>query len=172
MLYDILTKLRLVCVFITVYDRPVKSAGVESHFTQHATDPLLSMLDNNDQKTTHQTQVVHRPLSPNTRFNVFLNFFEAQRIFPLPQPDDVDLKCSVGGVTRDSTGTDSGSWDGVDTQDVLLTADTPPPCPQNLCPQLHSSPADQALAQLSCPTSFEPTGERDTPPMDACDLRY
>ncbi|XP_034458148.1 rho guanine nucleotide exchange factor 28 isoform X3 [Hippoglossus hippoglossus] len=125
---------------LSEYDHPVKSAGVESHFTQHATDPLLSMFDI-DQKTGHQTQ-----------------------------PDDVDLKYSVSGVTSDSTGTDSGLWDAVDTQDLLLTTDTPPPCPENLCPQLHSSPADQALAKLSCPTSFEPTDERDTPPMDACDL--
>ncbi|CAB1455847.1 unnamed protein product [Pleuronectes platessa] len=126
---------------LSVHDHPVKSAGVESHFTQHATDPLLSMFDINDQKTPHQTQL-----------------------------DDVDLTYSVSGVTSDSTGSDSGLWDALDTQDLLLTTDTPPPCPENLCPQLHSSPADQALAKMSCPTSFEPTDERDSPPMDACDL--
>ncbi|XP_062268683.1 rho guanine nucleotide exchange factor 28 [Platichthys flesus] len=126
---------------LSAHDHPVKSAGVESHFTQHATDPLLSMFDINDQKTTHRTQL-----------------------------DDVDLEYSVGGVTSDSTGTDSGLWDAVDTQDLLLTTDTPPPCPEDLCPQLHSSPADQALAKMSCPTSFEPADERDSPPMDACDL--
>nr|XP_019938029.1 PREDICTED: rho guanine nucleotide exchange factor 28-like [Paralichthys olivaceus] len=130
---------------LSVYDHPVKSSGVESHFTQHATDPLLSM-DIKDRKTTHPTQL-----------------------------DDVDLKHSISGVTSDSTGTDSGLWDGVDSQDLLLTTDTPPPSSENLCPSsalssLPLSPADRALARLSFPTSFQPTDERDSPPMDASDL--
>ncbi|XP_040013319.1 rho guanine nucleotide exchange factor 28 isoform X2 [Xiphias gladius] len=126
----------------SVNGHPMKSSAVQSQFTQHATDPLLSMINSNDQTITHQTQAV-----------------------------DVDLKYSVSAVTRDSTGTDSGLWD---SQDLLLATDTPPPYSENFHPHsvpcsLPLSPADQALARPN-PISFEPTNERDSPPMDTCDL--
>ncbi|XP_018529451.1 rho guanine nucleotide exchange factor 28 isoform X2 [Lates calcarifer] len=130
---------------LSVNGHPMKSSGVQ--FTQHAIDPLLSMINSNDQTVTQQ-----------------------------PQADSVDLKYSVTGVTRDSTGTDSSLWDTVDSQDLLLATDTPPPCSEeNFFPHSEPcspppSPADQALARLNRPTSFEPTNERYSPPMDTCDL--
>ncbi|XP_056259969.1 rho guanine nucleotide exchange factor 28 isoform X2 [Seriola aureovittata] len=130
----------------SVNGHPMKSSGVESQFTQRAPDPLLSMINSNDQTIAHQTQ-----------------------------PDDVDLKYSISGVTRDSTGTDSGLWDTVDSQDLLLATDTPLPFSENFyhnsvpC-SLPLSPPDQALARLNRPICFEPTNERDSPPMDTCDL--
>lgn len=81
-------------------------------------------------------------------------------------------------MTRDSTGTDSGLWDTVDSDDLLLLAtDTPPPYSDDFytaslpcSPPL--SPAGQALARLSRPAYSEPTDQRESPPMDTCDLRY
>ncbi|XP_026153056.1 rho guanine nucleotide exchange factor 28 isoform X3 [Mastacembelus armatus] len=88
------------------------------------------------------------------------------------QADDVDFKFSISGVTRDSTGTDSGIQN---TEVLLIATDTPPPHPKDLC--LHSvpcfpplSPAVQALTRLNHPTSYESTIHRDSPPMDSCDL--
>ncbi|KAF0038914.1 hypothetical protein F2P81_009398 [Scophthalmus maximus] len=132
---------------LSVCGHAVKTGRAESQFTQHDTDPLLSTINSSDKKTTQRSQA-----------------------------DDVDLKCNIGGVTRDSTGTDSGLWDSSESQDLPLATDTPPAYSENLCPYsvCHSpplSPADQAPARLSCPTSSEQTNERDSPPMDACDLR-
>ncbi|XP_035481788.2 rho guanine nucleotide exchange factor 28 isoform X2 [Scophthalmus maximus] len=131
---------------LSVCGHAVKTGRAESQFTQHDTDPLLSTINSSDKKTTQRSQA-----------------------------DDVDLKCNIGGVTRDSTGTDSGLWDSSESQDLPLATDTPPAYSENLCPYsvCHSpplSPADQAPARLSCPTSSEQTNERDSPPMDACDL--
>ncbi|XP_071321529.1 rho guanine nucleotide exchange factor 28 isoform X2 [Trachinotus anak] len=104
-------------------------------------DRLLSMIDSNNQ-TIHQTQA-----------------------------GDVDPKYSLSGVTRDSTGTDNGLWDTVDSQDLLLATDTPPPYSETFYPcSPLLSPAHQALARLNRPICFEPTNERDSPPMDTCDL--
>ncbi|XP_074474476.1 rho guanine nucleotide exchange factor 28 isoform X3 [Sebastes fasciatus] len=113
---------------------------------QRATDPLLSMINSSDQTITHHTQ-----------------------------EEDADIKFSVSGVTRDSTGTDSGLWDTVDSEDLLPATDTPPPysgdfSPPSLPCSLPLSPTDQALARLSRPTSSEPTNHRESPPMDTCDL--
>ncbi|KAG7241218.1 hypothetical protein INR49_025961 [Caranx melampygus] len=122
---------------------PMKTSGVQS---QHAPDSLLSIIDSNNQTIARQTQ-----------------------------DDEVDLKCSISGVTRDSSGTDSGLWDTVDAQDLLPATDTPPPYSENYYPNsvpcsLPLSPPDQALARLNRPICFEPTNERDSPPMDTCDL--
>ncbi|KAM7368740.1 hypothetical protein PAMP_013050 [Pampus punctatissimus] len=81
--------------------------------------------------------------------------------------DDADTRCSVSGVTTDSTGTDSGLWDTVDSDDLLLATDTPPPYSED-SPQL--SPADQALTRLKRLASSESTNQRGSPPMDTCDL--
>ncbi|KAK2818736.1 hypothetical protein Q5P01_024297 [Channa striata] len=82
---------------------------------------------------------------------------------------------SVSGVTRDSTGTDSGLWDTVDSDDLLLATDTPPPGPEDVhltrVPSSHPlSPADQALARLNHLTFIEKIHHRDSPPVDTCDL--
>ncbi|XP_040915053.1 rho guanine nucleotide exchange factor 28 isoform X2 [Toxotes jaculatrix] len=131
---------------LSVNGHPMKSSGAQSQFTQCAADPLLSMMNSNEQTITHPTQA-----------------------------EDDDLKFSVSGVTRDSTGTDSGLWDTVDSQDLLLATDTPPPYSESFFS--HSipcsppvSPSGQALGRLNRPISFEPTNERDSPPMDTCDL--
>ncbi|KAM3599229.1 uncharacterized protein V6R79_002353 [Siganus canaliculatus] len=86
------------------------------------------------------------------------------------QVEDADVKFSVGGVTRDSTGTDTGLELGsVASKDLLLATDTPPPdseafyLPSAACSS-PLSPADQALARLNRSTSSE------SPPMDTCDL--
>lgn len=96
---------------------------------------------------------------------------------PLPQVEDADNKCSVLGVTRDSTGTEGGIWDTLDSEDLLLATDTPPPYSGDFYPpSAPCSPplslADQALARLSRSASSEPTNQREGPPMDTCDLRY
>ena len=97
----------------------------------------------------------------------------------LPQADDADTKCNISGVTSDSTATDSGLWDTVDSEDLLLATDTPPPYTEDFYSPsvpcslpLQLSRADQALARLSRLTSPESTNQRDSPPMDTCDLRY
>ncbi|KAM6901040.1 rho guanine nucleotide exchange factor 28 isoform 3-T3 [Lycodopsis pacificus] len=89
------------------------------------------------------------------------------------QDEDAEIMNIVSGVTRDSTGTDSGLWDAVDSEDLLPATDTPPPYSEDFyLPSLPCSPplspADQALARLNRPVSSEPT--RDSPPMDTCDL--
>ncbi|XP_068608751.1 rho guanine nucleotide exchange factor 28 [Brachionichthys hirsutus] len=71
------------------------------------------------------------------------------------QLEDVDAKCSIVGVTRDSTGTDSGLWDAVDSDDLLPDIDTPPPYPEDSYPP----PAPLSLARLT-----------ETPLMDSSDL--
>ncbi|TDH02260.1 hypothetical protein EPR50_G00171190 [Perca flavescens] len=132
---------------LSVNGHPMQSGGVQSQSPQRATDPLLSMINSSDQTFTHQTQ-----------------------------EEDDDIKCSVREVTRDSTGTDSGLWDAVESDDLLLLAtDTPPPYSDDFytasipcSPPL--SPAGQALARLSRPASSEPTDARESPPMDTCDL--
>ncbi|XP_026210237.1 rho guanine nucleotide exchange factor 28 isoform X2 [Anabas testudineus] len=90
------------------------------------------------------------------------------------QLEDVDIKYSISGVTRDSTGTDSGLWDTVDSEDLLQATDTPPPCSDVFClpsvPSHPLSPVDQSLARLNCPNFFETTNHRHSPTMDACDL--
>lgn len=95
----------------------------------------------------------------------------------LPQVDDANTGCIISGVTSDSTGTDSGLWDTVDSEDLLLATDTPPPYSEDSYPpsvpcSLPLSPADQALTRLNRLASSEPTNQRDSPPMDTCDLRY
>ncbi|XP_029300781.1 LOW QUALITY PROTEIN: rho guanine nucleotide exchange factor 28 [Cottoperca gobio] len=127
---------------LSVNGHPMQSGGVQSQFIQRATDPLLSMINSSDHIITHRTQ-----------------------------EEDADSKYSVGGVTRDSTGTDSGLWETVD----LLAVDAPPSCSEDFyvpsppcSPSL--SPADQTLARLNRPTCSEPTNRRESSPMESCDL--
>lgn len=80
-------------------------------------------------------------------------------------------------MTADSTGTDGRLWDAVDSQALLLATDTPPPYPEDFDPPSvffspQISPADQALARLTSPASSDSTNQRESPPMDTCDLRY
>lgn len=95
----------------------------------------------------------------------------------LPQVDDADTKYSISGVTSDSTGTEGGIWDMMDSEDLLLATDTPPPFSEDFYPpSAPSSPllslADQALTRLNRSASSDPANQRRSPPMDACDLRY
>ncbi|XP_067341357.1 rho guanine nucleotide exchange factor 28 isoform X3 [Channa argus] len=131
---------------IAVNGHPVHAGGLRSQFTLCATDPPVSVINSGTQTLTQHTQV-----------------------------DDVDIKYSVSGVTRDSTGADSGLWDTVDSDDLLLATDTPPPIPGDVRLPHEAcshplSPADQALARLNRRTSFDKTNRRDSPPMDTCDL--
>ncbi|XP_070845479.1 rho guanine nucleotide exchange factor 28 [Chaetodon trifascialis] len=125
---------------LSVNGHPMQPSAAQDQFTQHAADPLLSMI------SSDPTQV-----------------------------QDADIKYSVSGVTGDSTGTDGGLWDTVDSDDLLLATDTPPPYSEDFYPpSVHCSPplspADQALARLNRPPSFEPTHQGEGPAMDACDL--
>lgn len=88
--------------------------------------------------------------------------------------DDAD---SIGGVTVDSTETEGMITDTVDSEDLLLVADTPPPHSQDFHPPSAPctpplSPADQALARLNRSTSSEPNSQSESPRMDGCDLRH
>lgn len=90
--------------------------------------------------------------------------------------DDADSRCSISGVTVDSTATEGLVTDAVDPEDLPLIPDTPPlhsedsyPPPEPCSSPL--SPADRALARLSRSASSEPTSQRESPPMDVCDLR-
>ncbi|XP_030006405.1 rho guanine nucleotide exchange factor 28 isoform X2 [Sphaeramia orbicularis] len=89
------------------------------------------------------------------------------------QVADADIKYSIAGVTRTSTGTDGGSWNSADSDYLLLATDTPPPpCPEDLHPP-HSpclTPANPSLSGLNHPTSSELTHQIDSPPSDTCDL--
>ncbi|XP_078018226.1 rho guanine nucleotide exchange factor 28 isoform X2 [Epinephelus lanceolatus] len=131
---------------LSVNGHPIQSSGEESRFTQRAADPLPSVINSSDQTITQWTQ-----------------------------EEDTDIKCSVSGVTTDSTGTDSGLWDTVDSEDLLLATDTPPPYSEDSYPPSLPcspplSPPDQALARLNRPLSSEPTNQSESPPMDTCDL--
>ncbi|XP_034048284.1 rho guanine nucleotide exchange factor 28 isoform X2 [Thalassophryne amazonica] len=87
------------------------------------------------------------------------------------QVDDIDMMCSIWGVTTDSTGTESGLWDTVDSLDLLPATDTPPPYSGNSeASFLPCSPADQALTRLSHPISSELMNQRDSPPIEEYDL--
>ncbi|XP_041666310.1 rho guanine nucleotide exchange factor 28 isoform X2 [Cheilinus undulatus] len=93
----------------------------------------------------------------------------------ITQPEDVDIKFSIGGVTSDSTGTDGVLWDTVDSEDLHPATDTPPPHSEDFQPpylpeSLLLSPADQALARLNRPLFSEPLNQRENLTMDSCDL--
>ncbi|XP_069556899.1 rho guanine nucleotide exchange factor 28 [Brachyistius frenatus] len=129
---------------LSVNGHPMPSSGVQSPSTQQATDPV--MINGGDRTVTQPTQA-----------------------------DDLDFKYRVSGAARGSTGTDGGLWDIVDTEDLLLATDTPPPYSEGFyppsvpcSPQL--SPVDRALTRLNGPASSERTNQRDSPPMDTCDL--
>nr|XP_046230151.1 rho guanine nucleotide exchange factor 28 isoform X2 [Scatophagus argus] len=131
---------------LSVNGHPIQSGGVQNQFGQRAEDPLLSMINSSNQTITQHTPV-----------------------------EDADINNSISGVTRDSTGTDSGLWETEDSEDLLPAADTPPPCSEDFCPSSVPcspplSPADQALARLNRLASSEPTNQRKSPPMDTCDL--
>ncbi|XP_036973184.1 rho guanine nucleotide exchange factor 28 isoform X3 [Acanthopagrus latus] len=126
---------------LSVNGHPVQSSGVQNQIVQRAADSPLSMINSSDQT----------------------------------QAEDAEIKYSVSGVTGDSTGTDSRLWDAVDSEALLLATDTPPPCPEDFnspsvffSPQI--SPADQALARLTRPAFSDSTSQRESPPMDTCDL--
>lgn len=94
----------------------------------------------------------------------------------LPQVDDADSRCSIGGVTVDSTETEGSVTDAVDPEDLPLIPDAPPlhledshPPPEPCSSPL--SPPDRALARLTRSASSEPNSQRESPPMDVCDLR-
>ncbi|XP_023121248.2 rho guanine nucleotide exchange factor 28 isoform X2 [Amphiprion ocellaris] len=128
---------------LSVNGHPMQASAVQSQITQQATDPLLSM-NNNNQSITQQTQAE-------------------------------DVKYGVGGVTSGSTGTDGGLWDTLDSEDLLLATDTPPPysedfySPSGTC-SLPLSPVIQALTRITRPTLSEAIDQRDSLPMDTCDL--
>ncbi|XP_044031288.1 rho guanine nucleotide exchange factor 28 isoform X2 [Siniperca chuatsi] len=134
---------------LSVNEHLMQCSGDQSQFTQRATDPLLSMINSSDQTITQRTQA-----------------------------EDADIKYStsiVHGVTRDSTETDGGLWNTMDSEDLLLATDTPPPNSEDFYPPSEPcssplSPADQALARLNSLASSEPTNQRESPPMDICDL--
>ncbi|XP_034564779.1 rho guanine nucleotide exchange factor 28 [Notolabrus celidotus] len=134
------------CLSSSVNGHPTLSSAVQSQLSLQASDPLLSMIDSSDQTVTQQTQVV-----------------------------DEDTKFSVSGVTSNSTGTDGSLWDIVDSEDLHPAPDTPPPLSEDFHPpsspySLALSPADHALARLNRPTFSETTNQRESPPMDTCDL--
>ncbi|XP_072228775.1 rho guanine nucleotide exchange factor 28 isoform X4 [Leuresthes tenuis] len=127
---------------LSVNGHPMQSSEVQSQFAHHAAESLLSTINSNNQILVQQTQAA-----------------------------GVDIKYRVGGVTRDSTGTDGSIWD---TEDLLAT-DTPPPCSEDFEPasipcSLPLSPVDQTLTKLNHPASSEQTNQRDSPPMETCDL--
>uniref|UniRef100_UPI0037E89362 rho guanine nucleotide exchange factor 28 isoform X2 n=1 Tax=Semicossyphus pulcher TaxID=241346 RepID=UPI0037E89362 len=130
---------------LSVNGNSMQSSGIQNQFTKCASDTLLSMIDSSDLTITQKTQA-----------------------------EDVDIKFSVSGVTSGSTGTDGGFCDAVDSDDLPAT-DTPPPYSEDFCPpsvpcSLPLSPADQALARLNRPAFSEPTDQRESPPMETCDL--
>ncbi|XP_068190406.1 rho guanine nucleotide exchange factor 28 [Antennarius striatus] len=126
---------------LSVNGHPVQSSGVQT-----CGDTLLPMISSSDPITAEEFQL-----------------------------EDVDIKYSVGGVTRDSTGTDSGLWDTVDSDDLLPATDTPPPYLEDFYPpsapcSLPLSPAGQALARLNSMASSDSNAQRESSPMDLCDL--
>lgn len=94
-----------------------------------------------------------------------------------PQANDVNIKYNVSGVTRYSTGTDGSLWDTINSEEILLATDTPPPFSEDFYPSSASgspllSPVDLALTRLIRPASSEQADQRGSPPMETCDLRY
>ncbi|XP_035766272.1 rho guanine nucleotide exchange factor 28 [Neolamprologus brichardi] len=93
----------------------------------------------------------------------------------IAQANDVDIKYNVSGVTRDSTGTDGSLWDTINSEEILLATDTPPPFSEDFYPSSASgspllSPVDLALTRLIRPASSEQANQRGSPPMETCDL--
>ncbi|XP_071768129.2 rho guanine nucleotide exchange factor 28-like [Centroberyx gerrardi] len=142
---------------LLVNGHPIESSGVQSQPADCAAVPLVSMIHSRDQASAGVTQRT--------------------------QEDDADVKYRVGGVTSDSTGTDSRLWDAADSEDLLLATDTPPPGPPFLSEDRHPpplplsipsspslSPADQVLARLSRPAFCDLTDQRESPPLETCDL--
>ncbi|XP_051794630.1 rho guanine nucleotide exchange factor 28 isoform X2 [Acanthochromis polyacanthus] len=129
---------------LSVSGHLMQASAVQSQITQQAADPLLSMNNSSNQSITQQTQAE-------------------------------DVKYGLSGVTSDSTGTDGGSWDTLDSEDLLIVTDTPPPYSEdfsspsgNCSPPL--SPVIQALTRITRPASSEVIDQRDSLPMDTCDL--
>ncbi|XP_024155388.1 rho guanine nucleotide exchange factor 28 isoform X1 [Oryzias melastigma] len=80
------------------------------------------------------------------------------------QKSDVEFR--VRGVTCSSTGTDDSLWD---SEDIFLATDTPPPRLDDLYST--SAPRLSPLQRLqSCPASSELTNQRESPPVETCDL--
>lgn len=110
--------------------------------------------------------------------NKFLSFCSfLSRLMFSPQANDVNIKYNVSGVTRYSTGTDGSLWDTINSEEILLATDTPPPFSEDFYPSSASgspllSPVDLALTRLIRPASSEQANQRGSPPMETCDLRY
>ncbi|XP_029371284.1 rho guanine nucleotide exchange factor 28 isoform X2 [Echeneis naucrates] len=136
-------------------------------------EQLVLSLDDDDEEYPSELPVNGHPMKSSGARRHFTQHAPDPLLFMIScddqtKADDVDLKYGVSGVTTGSTGTDSGSWDEVDSRDLLLATDTPPPYSETLYP--HSvlcspplSPPNKALARLNRPVTFDP-------PMDTCDL--
>ncbi|XP_076019628.1 rho guanine nucleotide exchange factor 28 isoform X3 [Genypterus blacodes] len=145
------------------------------------TEPLVLSLDDEDDEEEeyllssavngHGIQSCQSRCAPDPQLTMISSSSEEPQM-------DVSSKYKVDGVTSDSTGTDSSLWDAVASDDLLLATDTPPPSSDELRPSSSSSslsPADQALARLSCASVSEPAdhSQRDgggSPTMETCDL--
>lgn len=92
--------------------------------------------------------------------------------------DDADSQWGVCGVTVDSTETEGVALDPVDSEDLPLVTDAPPPPRSDDFPPPSApctpplSPADRALARLNGSASSERNTRTESPPADGCDLRY
>lgn len=139
-----------------------------------AADAFVSMLDGDHHRVSQQTQVVHHLFFKTHQFRLDSSPLSFLTFYFRPQATDVDATYRVSGVTGDSVGTDGCLWD---SEDLLLATDTPPPClghfyPSSIAASQLLSPVDEALTRLNRPASSEWTDQRDSPPMETCDLRY
>ncbi|XP_029024982.1 rho guanine nucleotide exchange factor 28 isoform X2 [Betta splendens] len=121
-------------------------------------EQLVLSLDDEDDEDEDEERL--SSLSVSGRGGAHFSQF-SQRATEPPLPGVGGGSYGVGGVTRGSTGTDSGLWDS----DELPAGDTPPPGPED-SPTL--SAADRALARLNRLNSLA-SGRGSSPSMD-CDL--
>ncbi|XP_028274419.1 rho guanine nucleotide exchange factor 28 isoform X2 [Parambassis ranga] len=140
---------------------------------------VLSLDDDDDEEEEYPSSSSVN--EPPVQYSEVQNQFTQHAPDPLPFSDDQtltqwtqvdDIKYTLSGVTRDSTGTDGGLCG---SEDLLLATDTPPPFSEDLYPPSAPgspvlSPVDQALDRLNRPASSEQNSQRDSPPMDTCDL--
>ncbi|KAM4634066.1 rho guanine nucleotide exchange factor 28 [Polymixia lowei] len=105
-----------------------------------------------------------------------------QRV-PTDNGVDADARCHVSGVTSDSTGTDCRARDAGDSEVPLLATDTPPPRRpfrlEGLQPPSHPlsapvspsrAPGDQVLTSPDHSVLPDLTDQRESPPLETCDL--
>ncbi|XP_028830368.1 rho guanine nucleotide exchange factor 28 isoform X3 [Denticeps clupeoides] len=154
----------------------------EKHFLDSVfEDQLVLSLDEDDDLTPFSSEkncftqassratLTHSTASAAARLTALLN--------GKSQTDGHAMKCSIAGVTSDSSATDSGAWSSAEEVTTQPGAtDTPPPNEEGklfsspAVSPLSLSPADMALARLLHCSRTELSNQGETSPSGSCEL--